>query len=286
MKRFFSFFVVILSMVIMAALSACRPAAATPGKGTPYPPVTVPGSQVRQMHSNATGRDYDLYIRLPDEYEKYPKVKYPVLYLLDAQWDYKMMDSIYGSLKYDGFIPDMIIVGITYSGEKPDYNTLRAMDYTPVQEKNVTGSGDAPKFLTFIKEQVFPFVESNFQVRPGERVLMGSSYGGTFTLYTLFTDTSLFSGYVAASPVTVYGNNFAFDQEAAYFKEHKDLPTRLFISVGEKEDLRYPVTQYIDVLKSRNYEGLKLETRVIEGDGHSSSKTEGFNRGLRFMFQD
>jgi predicted alpha/beta superfamily hydrolase len=286
MKKYIALLLVIIGLAGLLSFSACKPAISTPGAGTPYPPVTIPASQIRQMHSNATGRDYDLYIRLPDEYEKYPKVKYPVLYLLDAQWDYKMMDSIYGSLKYDGFIPDLIIVGITYSGEKPDYNTLRAMDYTPVHDNNVVGSGDAPKFLTFIKEQVFPFVESNFQVRPGERVLMGSSYGGTFTLYTLFTDPSLFSGYVAASPVTVYGNSFAFDQEAAYFKDHKDLSTRLFISVGEKEDLRYPVVQFIDVLKSRNYAGLALETRVIEGDGHSSSKTEGFNRGLRFMFQD
>lgn len=286
MKRIFHLTMIILSMVLTMTISACKPAPAEPGKGTPYPQVTIPGSQIRKMHSTATGRDYDLYIRLPDEYEKYPKVTYPVLYLLDAQWDYKMLDSIYGSLQYDGFIPELIIVGITYSGEKPDYNTLRAMDYTPVQEKNVTGSGDAPKFLSFIKEQVIPFVDSNFHVRPGQRVLMGSSYGGTFTLYTLFTDPALFSGYVAASPVTVYGNRFAFDQEAAYYQNHKDLSVRLYISVGEKEDLMYPVKQYIDVLKGRNYEGLALETRVIEGDGHASSKTEGFNRGLRFMFQE
>jgi predicted alpha/beta superfamily hydrolase len=238
------------------------------------------------MHSDATGRDYDLYIRLPDEYDKYPKVSYPVLYLLDAQWDYKMLDSIYGSLQYDGFIPELIIVGITYSGNKPDYEALRAMDYTPVNESRVTGSGGAPKFLSFIKDQVIPFVESNFHTRPGERILMGSSYGGSFTLYTLFTDPSLFTGYVAASPVTVFGQNFAFEQEAAYYQTRKDLPVKLFICVGEKEDLSYPVKEYIDVLKGRNYENLSLETRVIEGEGHSSSKTEGFNRGLRFVLQN
>ena len=267
------------------AAGGCKPVNPTPGAGTPYPEVRIPRSEIRQLHSSQTGRDYDLYIRVPDDYEKYPKVKYPVLYMLDAQWDFKMMDSIYGSLKYDGLVPEMVIVGISYSGDKPDYETLRAMDYTPVNTNNVVGSGDAPKFLAFLKDTVIPFVESNYQVRPTERVLMGHSYGGLFTLYALFTDPTLFNGYVSGSPVTVYGDNFSFKQEEAYFDRHKDLTTRLYIFVGGEESLLYPVNQFVDVLKSRNYEGLTLETRVLEGEGHSSSKTEGFNRGLRFVFE-
>lgn len=285
MKPGFTIFFLFGSVLLALAAGGCKPAKPTPGAGTPYPEVRIPRSEIRQLHSSETGRDYDLYIRVPDDYEKYPKVKYPVLYMLDAQWDFKMMDSIYGSLKYDGLVPEMVIVGISYSGEKPDYETLRAMDYTPVNTNNVVGSGNAPKFLAFLKDTVIPFVESNYQVRPTERVLMGHSYGGLFTLYALFTDPSLFNGYVSGSPVTVYGDNFSFKQEEAYFEQHKDLPTRLYIFVGGEESLLYPVNQFVDVLKSRNYEGLKLETRVLEGEGHSSSKTEGYNRGLRFVFE-
>lgn len=285
MKHNASLVFLFTSLILSLAAGGCKPASPTPGAGTPYPEVRIPRSEIRQLHSSQTGRDYDLYIRVPDDYEKYPKVKYPVLFMLDAQWDFKMMDSIYGSLKYDGLVPEMVIVGISNSGEKPDYETLRAMDYTPVNTNNVVGSGDAPKFLAFLKDTVIPFVESNYQVRPTERVLMGHSYGGLFTLYALFTDPSLFNGYVSGSPVTVYGDNFSFKQEEAYFEQHKDLPTRLYIFVGGEESLLYPVNQFVDVLKSRNYEGLKLETRVLEGEGHSSSKTEGYNRGLRFVFE-
>lgn len=270
----------IAGSMLSLVLSACQPA--KPAED--YPQVSIPCSEVRQLHSNDTGRDYDLYIRLPNDYKKYPKVKYPVLYLLDGQWDFKMLDSIYGGLEYDDFVPEMIIVGITYSGEKPDYESLRAMDLTPVKEERVPGSGDGPKFLKFIKEQVIPFVEKNYQVNPEKRVLMGSSYGGTFTLFTLFTEPALFTGYVASSPVTVYGNNFAFDQEAAYYEQRKDLPVHLFLSVGEKESLLQPVKAYMDVLNGRNYQGLKLETRILEGEGHASNKAESYNRGLRFVF--
>jgi predicted alpha/beta superfamily hydrolase len=276
----------VTGFLLTQVLAACTAKTPTPQPGVPLPRVSLPRSEVRQLHSDATGRDYDLYIRLPDDYEKYPKVKYPVLYLLDGQWDFKLLDAIYGCLLYDGNVPEMIIVGITYSGENADYNTLRAMDYTPVNEKSVNGSGDAPKFLSFIKEQVMPLIETNYRVNPSRRILMGSSYGGTFTLFALYTEPTLFSGYVASSPVTVYGNRLAFQQDETYASSHKDLPVRLYIGVGETESLKEPVETFIDVLRKRNYTDLILETRVIEGAGHSANKIETFTRGLDFVFPE
>jgi predicted alpha/beta superfamily hydrolase len=246
--------------------------------------VPIADSQVRQLKSSATGRDYDIYVLLPTGYEL-NQDKYPVLYVLDGQWDFKLLDSIYGGLLYDEFVPEMIIVGITYSGENADYGALRAMDYTPVHEMFVPGSGDAPKFLSFLKEQLMPFVEKEYRADSSRRVLMGSSYGGTFTLYALFSDPSLFNGYVAASPVVEFGDRFAFKQEAEYASNHKELPVRLFISVGELEELRYPVEEFTKVLHERNYTGLEMETRTIEGERHAGNKPEAYNRGLRFIFQ-
>ena len=248
-------------------------------------PVTLPNSEVRQLHSSETGRDYDIYIRLPELYTLYKAKKYPVLYVLDGQWDFKLLDSIYGGLHYDGFVPEMIIVGITYSGQAPDYETLRAMDYTPVADSYLPGSGDAPKFFTFLKEQLLPFIESNYRADPADRALMGSSFGGTFTLYALFSEPELFRGYVAASPAVPYGQRFAFQQEADYAGQHKDLPVRLFLSVGEIEELAGPVHEFMQVLSDRGYTGLEMETRTIEGERHAGNKPEAYNRGLRFIFQ-
>src|SRR5215217_3971290 len=166
-----------------------------------YPRVTIAGSHIRTLKSSATGRDYDLYFQLP---ELKSGQKYPVLFVLDGQWDFKLLDSVYGGLHYDKFVPEMIIVGITYAGTNPNYDRLRAMDYTPTAVKSVPGSGDAAKFLTFLKTQVFPFVEKNYQADSSKRILMGSSYGGLFTLYALFSEPGLFYGAVAASPAVSY----------------------------------------------------------------------------------
>jgi len=275
--------VLVVFILLILGFSGCKP---EPEPTVEFPPVAIPDSEIRQLKSTATGRSYDLYIRYPNNYVKDGGLKYPVLYLRDAQWDFKMLDSIYGWLEYDGYIPSIFIVGITYSGKDVDYNALRAMDFTPVHDDTVRGSGDAPKFLSFIKTELMPFIESNYRIDTSKQVLMGSSYGGPFTLYTLCTEPSLFKGYVASSPVTVYGNRFAFDQEENYAASHKELPARLFIGVGGDENLLEPVKSFINVLEKRNYAGLKMETRIIEGAAHSSNKPEVYTRGLKIVFLD
>jgi predicted alpha/beta superfamily hydrolase len=160
------------------------------------------------------------------------------------------------------------------------------MDYTPVSDPFVDGSGDASKFHMFLKEQLLPYIEENYQADPSQRVLMGSSFGGTFSLYAMFSDPALFDGYVIGSPIVTYGHRFAFQQESDYAGSHKDLPVRLFLSVGELEEMARPVNQFMQTLQDRNYPGLVLETRTVAGERHASNKPEAYNRGLRFIFQD
>lgn len=281
MKFSFPIYSLTITLLLSQVLGAC---AKQPPASETLSTVTLPGSEVRQLKSAETGRSYDIYIRLPADYAKDKKKKYPVLYLLDGHWDFKLLDSIYGGLYYDGYVPEMIIVGITYSGENPNYESLRAMDYTPFSDSSIPGSGDAPKFLAFLKKGVIPLVEANYRADPTQRVLMGHSFGGTFTLYALFSEPELFSGYVAGSPSVVFGDNFSFEQEAEYASSHKDLPVKLYIFVGGEERLKYPVEEFIQVLRGRNYPGLEMETRTLEDERHAGVKPEGFNRGLRFIF--
>jgi hypothetical protein len=46
------------------------------------------------------------------------------------------------------------------------------------------------------------------------------------------------------------------------------------------------VQEFMRPLQSRGYKGLRLETRVIEGERHAGNKPETFNRGLRFLFSE
>ena len=261
-------------------LAAGRAGAQAGGK---YPAVTIPNTEVRSLRSTITGRDYDLYLYLPANMT--PGTKYPVLYLLDGQWDFKLLASIQGGLLYDKWVPDVIVVGITYAGARANYDSLRAIDYTPLPGPNNPGSGGGARFLAALKTEIIPFIETSYPADPTKRALMGASLGGLFTLYAMFTDPSLFAGYAAGSPAVTYANRGAFADEAAYARTHSDLAAKLYVEVGDQEPLYGPASELVKNLRARGYKSLVMESRVVAGERHSGNKPEGFNRGLRFLFQ-
>ena len=107
-----------------------------------------------------------------------------------------MLNAIYGEQYYDGFLPEAIIVGITWGGVNPNPDILRRRDFTPTKEGNNPVGGDAGKFLSFIKNELIPFIDSKFKTKPRDRTLMGCSLGGLFTIYALFNETGLFNRYI------------------------------------------------------------------------------------------
>ncbi len=281
-RRRFLFFFFLLLFFGMATISSAQTSA--------YPPVTIPGSEIRTMKSASTGRTYDLYIHKPADFGKDTDAaqndkKYPVLYLLDGQWDFKLLDSVIGGLVYDKWMPDIVVVGITYHGENPDYNALRGIDYTP-EPGDTKGSGGAPKFLQFLKSELIPFMEANYRGDPSRRILAGHSLGGLFTLYAMFSDPSLFWGYLAGSPSVPWANSALVKQEAEYAKNHQSLPVRLYMAVGGAEELLTPDMNFAKTFASRNYKDLHWDGRVIESERHSGVKPEFFNRGLRYIFSN
>jgi len=244
--------------------------------------VELPGSQVLKLTSSIVGQEYDIYVQLPGNYSDTSKT-FPVLYVLDGQWDFSLVTAIYGQQYYDGFVPALIIVGITWGGTNPNYDMLRARDLTPTNVGWSPQSGGAPKFLAFIKNELIPVVESQYRVMKNDRTLIGSSYGGLFTLYALFHETALFPRYVLTSPSLGWDNGITYTFEKNRADKEHQLPVKLFMAIGELEGTS-GFQNFADRLKARNYEGLEFQTRVLEGMGHSGSKAEGYSRGLQFVF--
>lgn len=247
--------------------------------------VTIPGSQVRTITSSIVkGQEYELHILLPGNYSKSTK-KYPVVYLMDSQWDFPLVKSLYGQHYYDGFIPEMIIVGVTWGGIRPNADSLRARDYTPTNEKRLPQSGGADNFLSFMKNELFPFIESNYRAESNNRTLIGCSLGGLITLYALFTQPDLFHGYVAASPAFGWDREVIYQYEKKYFESNYSKPQRLYMTMGDVERSTPAFNRFAKHLDGRHYSALKIKSKVLENTGHSGTKGEGFARGLQYVFE-
>lgn len=250
-----------------------------------HPRVDIPGSELRTLTStNVAGQEYDLHILLPGGYANSNK-KYPVVYVMDSQWDFPLVKSIYGQQYYDGFIPELIIVGVTWGGKNPNPDSLRARDYTPTREARLSQSGGADQFLSFMKNELFPFMEKNYRVDPVERSLVGCSLGGLFTLYTLFTQPTLFTGYAAASPHVGWDNEVLYKFEKSFNPEALSSPRRVYMTIGDVERSRPTYERFATKMAGNTHPNIVLTSKVLENTGHSGTKSETYSRGLQFIFQ-
>ncbi len=249
-----------------------------------YPPVLIPGSQTRKITSTIVHQQYELQILLPAGYDKSTK-KYPVVYLMDSQWDFPLLKSLYGEYYFDGFIPEMIIVGVTWGGVNPNPDSLRARDYTPTNEKRLIQSGGADKFLDFMKEELFPFVENNYKASGENRSLMGCSLGGLFTVYTMLTHTDMFTGYAAASPAVGWDDTVLYQYEKTFAAKKTVQPTRLYLTVGDVERSRPVFEKFAARLINGKYPNVSIRSKVLENTGHSGTKSETYARGLQYIFE-
>ncbi len=250
-----------------------------------YPRVDIPGSEVRKITSSiVAGQEYELQILLPGGYKNSNK-KYPVVYLMDSQWDFPLAKSIYGQQYYDGFIPEMIIVGVTWGGINPNADSLRVRDYTPTKENRQPQSGGADNFLSFMRNELFPFMETNYKADNKNRTIMGCSLGGLITMYALFSQPDMFSGYAAASPGIGWDREVIYQYEKKYFESHSSLPARLYMTIGDVERSAPGFERLAKFLAGRNYQSLHVRSKVLENTGHSGTKSETFSRGLQYVFE-
>jgi predicted alpha/beta superfamily hydrolase len=254
-------------------------------------PETVDHSTAHVLPRAANGRDYRIAVAVPDSYAADPAARYPVLYITDGYWDFKLLKSIIGGLVYDKAIPEVILVGVGYPAEAHEWGRLRRWDLTPVRDSreddaNLGESGHAAEFLDVLEKQIIPFVEQRYRVDPGYRALGGSSLGGLFALYAMFTKPGLFAAFIAPSPAVAYAGGWLLGHEDAFAKSGKPLVARLYMTAAEKEQPWYvhAVKRFDAQLRARDYPGLAYAFRVIEGEGHSGTKPESFNRGVRFAF--
>lgn len=293
------------SMLLSMGFVAC--AQPSPSQGAPAAPsvthVEAPpaapavrrfeleGSEVSTLSSRETGREYSIVVRVPSSFDAEPDKRYPVVYLLDAQWNFELLSRIVQNLLFDQAIPEVLVVGITYAGESPNYDSLRRQDFLPTEAPAYDGKvsgGDADKFLEFVEKRVIPMAESKYRAAPDSRILSGASYGGLFVLYAMFERPGLFNGYFAMSPAVTWDDRWIFAPEQAFRGAVGNFEADVWLSVGSAEWPEHVAAtrEFFQLMETNKFPATRLVTRIIEGEGHAGNLPEAHTRSLRFYFED
>lgn len=219
-------------------------------------PLTVAEVRLRgTMQLNllsAEGRAYRILVSLPDS--PAPPAGYPIIYMLDGHYLFATMLEAERSqsrrTEKTGAVAS-IIVGIGYPSELPN-SPERHFDYTlPVPSQQLPPSrdgqpwpahGGADLFLQFIEQVLKPEIERLLPVNRAHQTLLGHSFGGLFTLHTLFTSPQSFRNYVAASPSLHWAQPLIAEEEQQFVDYMKQQQERgqtkthhLLIVAGELE---------------------------------------------------
>ena len=178
----------------------------------------LPFTRTINIKSHYNQENYNLFIRVPNDYGIDNK-SYPILVVLDPNF---LFSALYG---VNSIAQNYIICGIGHDGvdfcdlpqkERSEISEIaRSRDFLPfaldpnifiegaakdLVNRILQCTGKANDFILLIKNQVIPFIESNFQTS-NDHTILGHSFGGVFVCFALLQYPEIFSNYIAISPI-------------------------------------------------------------------------------------
>jgi predicted alpha/beta superfamily hydrolase len=279
----------------LASLPSCQPLP-PPNSG-----VVLARTEVQALRAE-DGQVYRLSVSLPRDYARRTGERFATVFVLDPEFGFAVVRNVVEHLSDRHRLPELIVVGIGYPGGIEGdgwllrYRTQRTRDYTPTSSAvGYPGgvqqvSGGADRFLDFLERRLVPFIDERYRTSPGDRTLIGHSYGGLLGAYAALTRPALFSREVLVSPSLWYDHHFIARLEAEHRAARSRLPARLFFAAGARErvatdgDIAGEVEAFTRTLRALPAEGTQVEAYVFDDETHDTVFPAAVTRGLRVVF--
>ena len=248
-------------------------------------------------HSALLGETRQYSVSLPQEYEREPGARFPVLYLLDGEKSLLEVVGITRALRagLNPAIPPLIIVAV--------HNTDRMRDYTPSHTMTlpngapagpgyaVTGGGH--RFLRYLSEELRPLIEERFRTR-APALLVGHSLGGLLALDAQAQDSGQFQGVIAIDASLWFDYPRNYERIASELTGPLKHASSLFMAVannpftpgfGRSAFHRDRLQQFARQVVAAPGANLHVTSRYFEEEDHHSVYHPAVYQGLQWLFQ-
>ncbi len=233
--------------------------------------------KTRTIESNVLQEERTIAVWVPEEYNQ-NNTKYPVIYLLDGEWNFHFVSAALNKLSQSGDIPPIILIGVI--------NNNRNRDLTPPgQNDNPERFGGAERFLKYLTSELQPWVEANYRTQP-YKILAGHSFGGLFTIYSMIQDTDAFQAYISLSPSLGRNNEQQVKRIKDFFSSDKVFPESLYLAIGQEGGYTQVSSKKADNIIEKNLPStMRYRFEHLMGESHVSITTTGFLNGLKFIYE-
>lgn len=248
---------------------------------------------IDSIYSNNLKEQREIWIHTPKTFKK--DKRYPVIYVLDAKSHFIVISGMLKRLSPIK-IPESIIVGIT--------NIDRTRDFTPTNVKFSRGrktntSGGAKDFLTFIKEELQPYINNKYPTE-NNATLIGHSTAGLFTLYSFLNDQSSFDNYIAIDPSLWWDKENLVKKSQNLIEKGNFINKSLYVavanSIGKKMDtvkVRKDKSEFTQSIRAnlnfhdillKNSNKLDFKWEYFKNEDHGAITVPAQYNGLRFVY--
>ena len=224
--------------------------------------------------------NYRIFVSKPDDTIPAPEPT-RIIYSLDGNWLFPIVAAYVKTLRlFEPGFENTVVVGIGYDTHDDRLiNQLRVLDLAPQQ----TDSETVPRFRDFVTAELPALLRERHAISEGRRILIGHSWGGAFTLFTLLTAPSAFDGYLSVSPPV--GSSVLPSIEESFYRTGQALDSQMLVCVGGEEANFLPdVLEFSRLLERRGYKGFSFASHVFHDENHSSVIMPAIARGLRALF--
>lgn len=204
------------------------------------------------LDSKVLEESREIQVLLPEGYSAEPESSYPVIYLLDGDYNFHGISGMLDLLANKGqLIPKVILVSIGDKGTETYRQYMTPNDSaSPLKKKN----GAATEFLAFLNQEVQPYIKQHYRAAD-HGILMGHSIGGLFVLNSVLNAPDSFRSYVAVSPSVWVSDNAIVAQAKEKLKKI-DLNGKsisLYLSLADEMQMgQYDFINELDLFPSKS----------------------------------
>ncbi|WP_461139016.1 alpha/beta hydrolase-fold protein [Spirosoma pomorum] len=225
------------------------------------------------LQSTSLKQNMTFRVILPTQYKPGAADRYDVLYVLDGDYNTKLVLPLQAFLEAEQKMPPTIIVSV--------YSSDRNRDFLPTAVAEYPNSGGADLFLNFLANELLPYINTHYPAT-GDNTLLGHSFGGLFTTYALLKRPTLFKSYLAIDPSYWYDHDFLLKLTADKVAGLTNSQTTFFVSGKGETGMRVPDMERL--LSTRAPKELIWQVMTYPNETHSSVRLKSIYDGLKFSY--
>ncbi|WP_460219623.1 alpha/beta hydrolase-fold protein [Psychroserpens sp. MEBiC05023] len=212
-------------------------------------------------------RSYQVY--LPPSYYTNPDANFPVVYLLDGDYNFHYDSGTIEFLSNSAFtIPELILIGISDKGSTK-------------QLENSNPQKNADNFIKYIQSELKPLINASYRTTNLD-ILVGHSKFGLFATHYWMKNSNDFDMYLAIDPSYWFNEYEIVKRLESEFKNGFVPNAKLFIAQASTKDMG--IDELVVVLKKEDPDNIYWQLNAYPNDNHGSLHVKAITDVLNTIF--